>query len=168
MIHVKSYGDAPHNPGPRPAAPVHLRLADGVLAGTQELLRSLSNGSRESLVLWAGRSTDRGAVITHVIAPEVEAGYDWLDVPSASRGEVALLLRRERLLVFSDLHTHPETAFLSVADQQRPFSTLPGFYAIVVPDFACGTPGVGWRMYAYNGTRWEEEDCAQRINPWPV
>lgn len=168
MIHIQSYGESLPVLGPRPTAPAHLQLAGGVLAGTQELLRSLSEGNHESLVLWAGRPSARGAVITHVIAPEVEAGYDRLDLPSASRAEVALLLRRERLLVCSDLHTHPETAFLSIADQQRPFSTLPGFYAIVVPDFARGAPGDGWRMYMYDGTRWEEQDFAQRISPWPV
>jgi proteasome lid subunit RPN8/RPN11 len=167
VIHVESYADALPQPGPRPAPPVALNLSDGVLRGTQDLLRAHSDGCRESLVFWAGRATPTGAMITHVIAPDTEAHYDQLDVPSAARAEMALFLRRERLLVFADLHTHPGEAFLSIADRIRPFSTLPGFYAIVIPEFAEGEVGVGWRCYTYTGTDWKETNCAQCLSPWP-
>lgn len=166
MTSVFSYATALPEPTPRPVPPVRMELADGVLVGTQEVLRAGSAGRREALVLWAGRPADGGVLITHVIAPEFDSGYDYLDVAGTARGEVAAILRRERLLVFADLHTHPHEAFLSVADQVSPYSTLTGFHAIVIPDFAAGAPGVGWRLYTYTGSAWKEHDCAQYISPW--
>jgi hypothetical protein len=166
MIHTQAFIGSLPDPGPRPSAPVRLLLADGVLAETQELLRSSSAGQREALVLWAGRPHDSGALITHLIGPDVDADYDRLDVPGTARAEVAAYLRSERLLVFADLHTHPTEAFLSLADQVSPYSTLAGFHAIVIPDFAAGAPGARWRMYTYTGSAWKENDCAQWISPW--
>lgn len=167
MIRVLSYAAALPEPGPRPAPPVRMEVAEGVLVGTQEALRTGSAGSREALVLWAGRPVKDGALITHVIAPEFDSGYDYLDVTGAVRAEVAAVLRRERLLVFADLHTHPHQAFLSSADQISPYSNLRGFHAIVIPDFATGAPGAGWRLYTYTGSVWKEQDCARCISSWP-
>ena len=169
MIDVLSFPDEGSvlDRGPRPAHPVRLTLTDGVLAGTQQALRSCSGGRREALTLWAGRPVDGGALITHVIIPTVQSGYDRLDVPGAARAEVATFLRRERLLVFADLHTHPAQAFLSHADRVSPYSTLTGFHAIVIPDFATGAPGAGWRLYTYTDSDWKENDCAGYISPWP-
>jgi len=167
VIRVLSYAATLPKPGPRPAPPVRMELANGVLGGTQEALRTASAGRREALVLWAGRPVGGGALITHVIAPEFDSGYDYLDVTGAVRAEVAAVLRRERLLVFADLHTHPHQAFLSVADQISPYSTLTGFHAIVIPDFATGAPGVGWRLYTYTGSVWKEQDCVRCISSWP-
>jgi hypothetical protein len=77
------------------------------------------------------------------------------------------MLRREKLLAFADLHTHPRKAFLSAADQARPFSSRPGFYSVVIPNFASGTPGCGWRAYqAVDGT-WKEISCRDQFAPWP-
>lgn len=167
MIHILSFTDDLPDPGPRPAPPVHLTLADGVLAATQELLRTRGAGRREALVLWAGRPADDGALITHVIAPDVEADYDRMDVTGPARAEVAAFLRRERLLVFADLHTHPTEAFLSLADQVSPYSTVTGFHAIVIPEFASGVAGAGWRLYTYTGSTWKEHECARCISAWP-
>ena len=167
MTRFHAFASTLPEPGSRPGAPVRLTLADGVLPGTQELLRTGSDGRRESLVLWAGRPTDDGVLISHVIAPDFDSDYDRLDVSGSARAEVASFLRRGRLLVFADLHTHPTEAFLSLADQISPYSTLTGFHAIVIPNFALDAPGTGWRLYTYTGSAWKEQDCARSITPWP-
>ena len=167
MIQVQSFATQMPGPAPRPAPPVTLTLSSGLLEFTQRQLRSLSGGTREALVVWAGRVHRRGALVTHVITPETCAHYDYLTVPSGTRAELATYLRREDLLLFADLHTHPTVAFLSRADRARPLSIRPGFYAIVVPEFAIGPAGSGWRWYESTGTDWEEVTCDDRLRPGP-
>jgi proteasome lid subunit RPN8/RPN11 len=144
-------------PSSRPDAPVRLRLAPGVLAATQQALHVGSAGVREAIVLWAGRSAgEHAAVVSHLILPVFHSRRNFLTIPQAERLEVAAYLRAEELLVFADLHTHPEEAFLSSADEARPFSRKDGFYAVVIPDFAAGHPGAGWRFFQSRSGRWSE------------
>ncbi len=83
-------------------------------------------------------------------------------------GAIAEYLRSERLLAFGDLHTHPGRAFLSDADRNRPFSQRDGFLAVVIPDFAAGAPGVGWRFYEVRSGIWDEIAPQESIDGWPL
>jgi hypothetical protein len=167
VIQVRSFATQMPSPAPRPAPPVTLTLSSGLLDFTQRQLRSLSAGTREALVVWAGRVHRGEALVTHVITPEACAHYDHLTVPSGTRAELATYLRREDLLMFADLHTHPTAAFLSRADRAKPLSIRPGFYAIVIPDFAVGPAGSGWRCYESTGTDWEEVNRNDRLRAGP-
>lgn len=167
MIQIESFTTRMPAPGPRPAPPVTLNLSSGVLEFTQHQLESLSAGAREALVVWAGWPQGQAALVTHVITPEACAYYDHLTLPSLARAELATYLRRENLLLFADLHTHPGRAFLSEADRARPLSIRRGFYAIVVPDFGAGPVGRGWRCYESTGSNWEEVNCDDRFGPGP-
>jgi hypothetical protein len=143
---------------------VHLNLPEGGLVQTQEELRALSDGARESLVLWAGRPTGAGAAeITHVLSLECPANDLRLVVPLDERLKALEFVRREELLIFADLHTHPGAAFLSEADRARPFGSKDGFYAIVVPDFATGDAPEGWAMYEARAGDWFPVDVSERI-----
>jgi proteasome lid subunit RPN8/RPN11 len=146
---------------------VGLRLAEGLLERTQAALREASADTREALVLWAGRPEGAGGVVSHLLLPRCASGPDYLTVPRDERLAVATFLRREQLLLFGDLHTHPEAAFLSRADRTRPFSVMDGFYAIVVPDFGDGSVGLGWRAYEAIARDWQEVSPAARFQPWP-
>lgn len=162
MIRVQSFAGPRPGPGPRPVPPVRLAIGSEILGYTQGQLRGTSAGIRESLVLWAGQPDAGGAIVTHIITPDVESTRDHLTVPSATRAELASYLRREALLVFADLHTHPAAAFLSQADRAQPFSSRPGFYAIVIPEFGAGPPGAGWRCYESTGVSWLEVSFRDR------
>lgn len=167
MIHIESFTTRMPGPGPRPKPPVTLTLTSGVLEFTQHQLQSLSARTRESLVVWAGQPQGHAAQVTHVITPEACADRDHLTLPSRARAELASYLRREGLLLFVDLHTHPGPAFLSQADRARPLSVRHGFYSVVVPDFATGSPGSGWRCYESTGSDWEEVSYDARFRPGP-
>lgn len=166
MIYIHRLMDDLPAPGPRPVRP-SLTLADTAVALTQGELRRLSDGRREAFAVWAGRPQGNSALISHVITLDCPAGRDRLTVPSDTRAELAAALRREKLLVFADLHTHPEMAFLSDVDRARPFSSRPGFYAVVIPDFAAGPPGRGWRTYQPADGEWTEVSCRDKFSPWP-
>ena len=164
-MEVRTFTSSIPEPGRRPEAPVDLVLATGVLGATQEELRIRSDLRREALVLWAGRPlADGRAVISHLLMPEFVSRRDYLTVPPAERHLLADWVRSKRLLIFSDLHTHPARAFLSPADIAAPFSTRDGFYATVIPNFAQGAPGEGWRMYEALGGRWHEVALETRIH----
>ena len=154
-------------PGGRPPRPLRLRLTDGLLESTQVALREASADSREALVLWAGRPEGPGCIVSHLLLPRCASGPDYLTVPQDERFAVATFLRREQLLLFADLHTHPQAAFLSRADRARPFSAMEGFYAVVVPDFANGPAGAGWRANEAIAQDWQEVSPAVRFQPWP-
>lgn len=156
-------------PAQRPQPPVRLDLAQGLLEATQVALRNGSAGVREAIVVWAGRPTSHGgALVSHLLLPRFVSRRDYLTIPQAERVEIANYLRAERLLAFADLHTHPRHAFLSAADIAAPFSVRDGFYAIVVPNFAAGAPGVGWRLYEVRRRRWSEASAHERVNGWTV
>lgn len=164
-MEVRTFAVTLPDPGTRPDPPVDLLLAPGLLAATQEELRRRSDRRREALVLWAGRPTADGrAVLSHLLMPEFASRRDHLMIPPAERHLLADWVRTERLLIFSDLHTHPTRAFLSTADIAAPFSTRDGFYATVIPDFAQGPPMHGWRMYEAFDARWHEVDPEIRIH----
>lgn len=154
-------------PAPRPPAPVVMRPAPGVVEGTQRALCAGSQGRREALVLWAGRPMSASTVlISHVLLPLFESGPRHLVVPQAERLVVAQYLRRERLLAFADLHTHPFEAFLSVADEAAPYSSRDGFLAIVIPSFGTEPPGRGWRFYQVTAGLWNEVPSHEVVDGW--
>jgi proteasome lid subunit RPN8/RPN11 len=138
-----------------------------VLEETQARLRVESNGAREALTLWAGRTMNSSSVyVSHVITPHVLSDHSSLTVPFDERAHIATYLRQEQLLAVADLHTHPRAAFLSDADQRRPLSRRDGFFAVVVPDFASGGAGVGWRFYVSKSGVWSEVSATDTVDGW--
>jgi hypothetical protein len=163
-MEIRQYRELAVEPAARPGPPVVLDLATELGAGTQEVLRVASDGRREAICLWAGRAiADGRAVITHLIVPLFESTAYWLTVPPEERLIIAEFLRSERLLMFADVHTHPEEAFLSPLDRARPFSVRDGFYAGIVPDFAAGEFGQGWRLYEVLAGQWRGVEITDRV-----
>jgi hypothetical protein len=164
-MRVQQFINVLPDPGRRPAPPVVLDLAPGVLSATQESLRVRSDGRREAICLWAGRPRPDGrALISHLIEPYFESTDIFLTVPPDERKLVAAYLRSERLLMFADIHTHPRRAFLSDLDRARPFSVRDGLYAAVVPVFATGDLREGWRLYEVMNGEWNEVDLGERVH----
>lgn len=166
-MEARAFSNVLPDVGKRPAPPVRLQLADGLLATTQAALRDGSGGVREAIVLWAGRPIDGAtALISHLLLPEFVSGRDFLTIPKEERFQVAAYLRGERVLAFADMHTHPEEAFLSKPDRRHPFSERDGFYTVVIPDFGTRPPGEGWRFYEVRSGVWDEVHAGQRIDGW--
>lgn len=149
----------------RPDPPVQLKLNDGALDRTQEVLRDLSDGVQEALVLWVGLAVSATtAQITHLLALDCPASDRHLIVPMSERLAALDFVRQSELLIFADLHTHPSVAFLSDIDRARPFGSRNGFYAIVIPDFAIGKAPEGWAMYEADRGDWHSVSIDERIS----
>lgn len=156
MIRVTQFGPARGERG-SPPRPARLSVPAGLTAATAAALREAGDAGREGLVLWAGRP-DGSPVMTvsALIEPDVVGERDWMSVTAQGRLEVVAYLREDDLLVAADVHTHPAEAFLSPVDAAHPYSARPGHLAVVVPSFARGPVGAGWRAYELDGRRWLE------------
>ena len=112
-----------------------------ILVESAELLRSLSAGIQESVVLWAGTAQEREAVVRRIVVPRQCSTAYHFDVPLDERLRIAqeFAISREKLLV--QLHTHPGKAFHSPIDDRRALPRHTGALSIVVEDFAAKWQG---------------------------
>jgi hypothetical protein len=147
----------PSWPRARLPASRRLRLANGIVEATIDLLRDAARDAGEGIVLWAGRPDGSGLIpITHVIQPDAVAAHNWLRLDPAARLEVVQYLRAQDVVAVADVHSHPFEAFLSPIDRAAPYSSKSGHIAIVVPDLARGDGVAGWRLFEFDGTTWVE------------
>jgi hypothetical protein len=102
-------------------------------------LQLVGRRDSECVLLWLGKR--RGGVIEiarHWI-PEQKAGYDFFDIPERSMRALFDELRRNRLIVAAQVHTHPRRAFHSYADDQWAIVRHAGALSLVLPYFALKT-----------------------------
>ena len=107
-----------------------------ILAETPRILRSLSGGLRESVVLWTGVEAAGEAVVQRIIVPHQRVGAKHFDVPLPERHRIIRQLANsgEKLLV--QLHTHPRRAFHSCVDDRLALPRHTGALSVVIADFA--------------------------------
>ena len=106
------------------------------LVESAELLRSLSGGVRESVVLWAGTEYEAAARVRRVVVPRQRASRIAFDVPLEERLKIAQQLAGSGEKLLAQLHTHPGEAFHSLADDRLALPRHTGAMSIVVADFA--------------------------------
>ena len=111
-------------------------VSRNILVESAGLLRSLSGGARESVVLWAGTVQGREAIVRRILVPRQLASAKHFDVPLDERLRIAQQFANsgEKLLV--QLHTHPGQAFHSPVDDRLALPRHTGALSIVVEDFA--------------------------------
>ena len=112
-----------------------------ILAESAGLLRSLSGGVRESVVLWTGFEETATAEVRRVTVPRQRAHRLGFDVPLEERLEIAQQLAQSGEKLLAQLHTHPGRAFHSRTDDLLALPRQSGAISIVVADFAVGWDG---------------------------
>jgi proteasome lid subunit RPN8/RPN11 len=120
-----------------------------IVEATLAPLREAGEARRECVVLWLGRRVDDGIHVVAVHEPVQEASEDHFYIPRESI--VALLgrLSREGLMVVAQVHTHPEEAFHSAADDRWAIVRHEGALSLVLPHFALSTDATTfWRDVA--------------------
>jgi hypothetical protein len=118
------------------------RVPPAVLVSTAALLRDLSAGRREAVVLWQGQVVDAAtAQVTKVIVPIQSTSDRHFDVPLNERLRLAQAVSAESEFILVQLHTHPHEAYHSKADDAMAFTKHTGAISIVVPDFGRGWTG---------------------------
>lgn len=107
-----------------------------LLKESAHVLRSLSDGVRESVVLWIGTEQAGKALVQRIAVPHQLASAERFDVPFDERARIIRELGNsgEKLLI--QLHTHPGRAFHSTADDRLALPRHTGAISIVIADFA--------------------------------
>lgn len=117
-------------------------------------------GVRESGAFLLGKDTSAGRTARSIVL------YDDLDPNCLNEGYVHFdgfhygqlweLCNRDSMTVVADVHTHPFGPGQSHSDKAHPMVSIPGHFALIVPNFAQGeisATDVG--VYVYRGSfRW--------------
>jgi len=116
-----------------------LECPDTLIDETLEALREGGRAGAERVVFWLGRRQAPGAVISEIYIPQQEAEEDYFRIPSGSMVDFMNHLRRRRLILLAQVHSHPGEAFHSKADDRWAVVRHEGALSIVVPEFAAKT-----------------------------
>lgn len=108
------------------------------LSETLHILREGGKLNCETVVLWLGIKIDDDYRISEVYRPQQEVDVDFFRISSTSMRELMGYLRKTRTQIVAQVHSHPEKAFHSKADNQWAVVRHAGAISIVVPYFARG------------------------------
>lgn len=110
-----------------------------VIDQTLASLRADGVNERESVVLWLGKRTADDIHVVEAFRPKQVASSHYFRIPEDAMDALRQRLRRDRLMVAAQVHSHPEDAFHSATDDLWAIVRHEGALSLVVPDFATGT-----------------------------
>ncbi len=102
-------------------------------------LRAAGQRGTEGIVLWlAPRPVTAGSTIVETYVPVHEAAVDFFHIPPEGMQALMAHLRRHKLGLAAQVHSHPGRAFHSRADDTWAIVRHEGALSVVVPNFAAG------------------------------
>lgn len=110
-----------------------------VIETTLMHLREAGRLRHECVVLWLGRRDGEAIRVAHAYRPLQNAQADMFHIPRAGMAALHEELRRQRLMVAAQVHSHPFEAFHSKADDRWAIVRHEGALSLVVPHFATST-----------------------------
>lgn len=110
-----------------------------VVDTTLTYLREAGARGCECVVLWLGRQRDGELVVEQAYRPLHYAKADMFHIPREGMVALHAELRRSRLMVAAQVHSHPYEAFHSSADDRWAIVRHEGALSLVVPDFGAHT-----------------------------
>lgn len=111
-----------------------------VIEATMDHLREAGRMGCEGMALWAGHQDGSTFHMTETIIPQQE-GYRTehglaVMVGGDELHRINMLLYRNKLRLFTQIHSHPGHAYHSEMDDEFAITTALGSLSIVIPDFA--------------------------------
>ncbi len=145
-----------------------------LLEATLKHLVDAGAQDKEGIVLWlAGRSAVR-LDVCEAFVPMHEASSDFFWIPKRGMDQLLEVLRARRWMVAAQVHSHPQEAFHSHADDQWAVVRHEGALSIVLPYFARNITSRGFldaaAMFMLADGRWEElrpDEVHSRIEVTP-
>ena len=116
-----------------------VKCSHPVVEMTLSQLREAGRDRCEGVMLWLGRPTGDYIDVVDAYRPEQVAREDMFHIPRASMNMLYGELRRRRLMVAAQVHSHPQEAFHSRADDHWAIIRHEGALSLVVPYFASNT-----------------------------
>lgn len=116
-----------------------LRIRRDALAQTLAILKRAGLLRHEGITLWLGERGAEADVVKLSYEPIHAAAVDFFHIPP--HGIQALMRKMEETetCVVAQIHTHPEDAFHSRADDQWAIVRHVGAFSLVLPTFALAT-----------------------------
>jgi len=108
-------------------------ITKALISETVDLLRASQR--RERVVLWLGRRTGDDVRIHEVFLPTQVTEADYFRIPPAGMDALFGHIRAAGLFVAAQVHTHPQDAFHSPADDRWAIVRYEGALSLVVPQF---------------------------------
>jgi proteasome lid subunit RPN8/RPN11 len=102
-------------------------------------LRDAGTRHQECVVLWLGKRESGTVRITRCYRPLQHAKMDQFHIPPEGMAALQGVMRSERLMVAAQVHSHPDQAFHSKADDAWAIVRHEGALSLVVPRFAADT-----------------------------
>ena len=102
-------------------------------------LREAGQRNQECVVLWLGKRQASHIDVVCCYKPIQLARADRFYIPPEGMAALQRKLRAERLMVAAQVHSHPEDAFHSKADDEWAIIRHEGALSLVVPRFASDT-----------------------------
>lgn len=116
-----------------------LSCAAPLVSETLDELRTAGRVEKERVVLWLSpRPLLAASAIVEIYVPEQEAEMDYFRIPPSGMRALMAHLRERKLVLAAQVHSHPNEAFHSRADDKWAIVRHEGALSIVVPNFAAG------------------------------
>lgn len=116
-----------------------IRCSSQVIHTTLSFLREAGARNSECVVLWLGRPGAADTSVVECYRPHQFARADRFQIPAQGMDMLRAKLRSERLMVAAQVHSHPQEAFHSKADDAWAIVRHEGALSLVVPRFARDT-----------------------------
>ena len=107
-----------------------------VLVASLDVLQSVGREGSECVVLWLAKRSPDEINVVDVYKPAQIAAEDFFRIPRESIAALFEILRDRGLMVAAQVHTHPERAFHSAADDRWAIVRHVGVLSLVLPHFA--------------------------------
>jgi proteasome lid subunit RPN8/RPN11 len=115
-----------------------LKINHQAVEMTLERLHHSGSSGHEGIVLWLGERKKQQSIVTHVYEPLHTADKDFFHIPPEGMRALMDCLRDNDVSVLAQVHTHPEEAFHSRADDKWAIVRHVGAMSLVLPYFARG------------------------------
>jgi hypothetical protein len=118
------------------------RVSTSIIAESMHALRDGSAGRREWVILWQGRIlSESTAEITRLIVPLQITGPYHFNIPLEERLRLLDQVSSQAEFILVQLHTHPQEAFHSQADDRFAITKHIGAISIVIANFGADWSG---------------------------
>jgi proteasome lid subunit RPN8/RPN11 len=115
---------------------MNIIVPTAIIESTLGSLREAGKRDSEAVLLWLGRTTPNGINIVEAYMPEQEAAHDYFHIPRRAMSALLRHLGETKTLIGAQIHSHPEKAFHSSADDRWAIIRHEGALSLVVPYFA--------------------------------
>jgi hypothetical protein len=141
------------------------RLPRRMIAETFSTLRSCGANRRECQLYWISPWASP-LQLTEVVHPKHVSGPYGLAIDSAWISSFWSDLAYRDLGVRVKVHTHPFEAFHSPTDDAYPLLFDPGFFSLVIPNFAYGPVGFqnAYLTEIQSDGSWREVEIAEKLH----